>query len=135
MIFVLLYMIFHSATEAMVLIFPTFYAMTGGLILQWLLGYNFSVAGGRGMANSSKPSNGWDNITTWLDAKTVVAAFICFAMLFFCSGAIILSLLATMYQLGLSCHTAALGLAMNMDRAVCGWPQAAIVLQQRLPTG
>jgi len=27
-----------------VLIFPTFYAMTGGLILQWLLGYNFSVA-------------------------------------------------------------------------------------------
>jgi len=43
-IFMLLYMIFHSATEAMVLIFPTFYAMTGGLILQWLLGYNFSVA-------------------------------------------------------------------------------------------
>jgi Cu(I)/Ag(I) efflux system membrane protein CusA/SilA len=43
-IFVLLYTIFHSATEAMVLILPTFYAMTGGLILQWLLGYNFSVA-------------------------------------------------------------------------------------------
>src|SRR5207237_4408884 len=43
-IFVLLYMIFHSVTEATVLIFPTFYAMTGGLILQWLLGYNFSVA-------------------------------------------------------------------------------------------
>ncbi len=43
-IFMLLYMIFHSVTEAMVLIFPTFYAMTGGLILQWLLGYNFSVA-------------------------------------------------------------------------------------------
>jgi Cu(I)/Ag(I) efflux system membrane protein CusA/SilA len=43
-IFVLLYMIFHSATEAMVLIFPTFYAMTGGLILQRLLGYNLSVA-------------------------------------------------------------------------------------------
>ena len=43
-IFLLLYMIFHSLTEAMVLIFPTFYAMTGGLILQWLLGYNFSVA-------------------------------------------------------------------------------------------
>src|SRR5882762_3926715 len=37
-------MIFHSAAEAIVLIFPTFYAMTGGLILQWLLGYNFSVA-------------------------------------------------------------------------------------------
>ena len=43
-IFVLLFMVFHSVTEAMVLIFPTFYAMTGGLILQWLLGYNFSVA-------------------------------------------------------------------------------------------
>jgi Cu(I)/Ag(I) efflux system membrane protein CusA/SilA len=43
-IFLLLYMVFHNLTEAMVLIFPTFYAMTGGLILQWLLGYNFSVA-------------------------------------------------------------------------------------------
>jgi len=43
-IFLLLYMVFHSLTEAMVLIFPTFYAMTGGLILQWFLGYNFSVA-------------------------------------------------------------------------------------------
>ncbi len=37
-------MVFHSATEAAVLIFPTLYAMTGGLILQWYLGYNFSVA-------------------------------------------------------------------------------------------
>jgi len=43
-IFLLLYMVFHSVTEAAVLILPTFYAMTGGLILQWLLGYNFSVA-------------------------------------------------------------------------------------------
>jgi Cu(I)/Ag(I) efflux system membrane protein CusA/SilA len=43
-IFLLLYMIFHSVTEAAVLIFPTLYAMTGGLILQYLLGYNFSVA-------------------------------------------------------------------------------------------
>jgi Cu(I)/Ag(I) efflux system membrane protein CusA/SilA len=43
-IFLLLYMIFHSATEAAVLIFPTFYAMTGGLILQYWLRYNFSVA-------------------------------------------------------------------------------------------
>jgi Cu(I)/Ag(I) efflux system membrane protein CusA/SilA len=43
-IFLLLYMIFHSVTEAAVLIFPTFYAMTGGLILQYWLGYNFSVA-------------------------------------------------------------------------------------------
>jgi copper/silver efflux system protein len=43
-IFLLLYMVFHSVTEAAVLIFPTLYAMTGGLILQWFLGYNFSVA-------------------------------------------------------------------------------------------
>jgi len=43
-IFLLLYMVFHSVTEAVVLIFPTLYAMTGGLILQRLLGYNFSVA-------------------------------------------------------------------------------------------
>ena len=43
-IFLLLYMVFHSATEAAVLIFPTVYALTGGLILQKLLGYNFSVA-------------------------------------------------------------------------------------------
>jgi copper/silver efflux system protein len=40
----LLYMVFHSAVEALVLIFPTLYAMTGGLLLQWILGYNFSVA-------------------------------------------------------------------------------------------
>lgn len=44
MIFLLLYMIFHSIVEAAVLIFPTIYALTGGLILQKLLGYNFSVA-------------------------------------------------------------------------------------------
>ncbi len=43
-IFLLLYMVFHSATEAAVLIVPTFYAMTGGLILQYWLGFNFSVA-------------------------------------------------------------------------------------------
>ncbi len=43
-IFLLLYMIFHSVAEAAVLIFPTIYALTGGLILQRLLGYNFSVA-------------------------------------------------------------------------------------------
>ncbi|HET6841257.1 MAG TPA: CusA/CzcA family heavy metal efflux RND transporter [Candidatus Angelobacter sp.] len=42
-IFLLLYMVFHSVVEAFVLILPTLYAMTGGLILQWLLGYNFSV--------------------------------------------------------------------------------------------
>lgn len=43
-IFVLLYMLFHSATEAAVLIFPCLYAMTGGLLLQYLMGFNFSVA-------------------------------------------------------------------------------------------
>jgi copper/silver efflux system protein len=43
-IFVLLYVVFHSVTEAVVLIFPTIYALTGGLILQRWLGYNFSVA-------------------------------------------------------------------------------------------
>src|SRR5258705_9070083 len=43
-IFVLLYMVFHSVAESVVLILPTIYALTGGLILQKLLGYNFSVA-------------------------------------------------------------------------------------------
>jgi Cu(I)/Ag(I) efflux system membrane protein CusA/SilA len=43
-IFVLLCMVFHSVAESAVLIFPTLYALTGGLILQKLLGYNFSVA-------------------------------------------------------------------------------------------
>ena len=40
----LLYLVFKSAAEAAVLIFPTLYAMSGGLLLQWALGYNFSVA-------------------------------------------------------------------------------------------
>ena len=43
-IFMLLYMVFGSVTESLILIFPTLYAMTGGLLLQWYLGYNFSVA-------------------------------------------------------------------------------------------
>jgi len=43
-IFLLLYMVFNSVTEAAVLIFPTIYALTGGLIMQKFLGYNFSVA-------------------------------------------------------------------------------------------
>jgi len=43
-IFLLLYLVFKSALEASVLIFPTLYAMSGGLLLQWILGYNFSVA-------------------------------------------------------------------------------------------
>jgi len=43
-IFLLLYLVFHSVAEALVLIFPTIYAMSGGLLLQWLLKYNLSVA-------------------------------------------------------------------------------------------
>ncbi len=43
-IFLLLYLVFHSVAEALVLILPTLYAMSGGLLLQWFLGYNFSVA-------------------------------------------------------------------------------------------
>src|SRR6202040_2424245 len=43
-IFILLYLVFRSVTEAAVLICPTVYALTGGLILQRLLGYTFSVA-------------------------------------------------------------------------------------------
>ena len=44
LIFLLLYLTFHSIGEALLLLFPTFYALTGGLLLQYLLGYNFSVA-------------------------------------------------------------------------------------------
>jgi len=43
-IFLLLYMIFHSVAEAAMLFFPAFFALIGGLLLQLLLGYNFSVA-------------------------------------------------------------------------------------------
>ena len=43
-IFVLLYMTFHSAVEAGIVMLSVVYAMTGGVILQWVLGYNFSVA-------------------------------------------------------------------------------------------
>jgi Cu(I)/Ag(I) efflux system membrane protein CusA/SilA len=43
-IFLLLYLVFKSIIEAAVLILPTLYAMSGGLLLQWILGYNFSVA-------------------------------------------------------------------------------------------
>jgi Cu(I)/Ag(I) efflux system membrane protein CusA/SilA len=43
-IFVLLYLTFHSASEALTLVLSVVYAMTGGVVLQWLLGYNFSVA-------------------------------------------------------------------------------------------
>ncbi len=43
-IFVLLYLLFRSVAEAAMLFFPVFFALVGGLLLQWLLGYNFSVA-------------------------------------------------------------------------------------------
>jgi copper/silver efflux system protein len=43
-VFLLLYMTFHSVSEATIVMLSVVYAMTGGVILQWLLGYNFSVA-------------------------------------------------------------------------------------------
>jgi Cu(I)/Ag(I) efflux system membrane protein CusA/SilA len=43
-IFILLYMTFHSISEATIVMLSVVYAMTGGVILQWWLGYNFSVA-------------------------------------------------------------------------------------------
>ena len=43
-IFMLLYMTFNSASEAAAVMLSVVYAMTGGLLLQWWLGYNFSVA-------------------------------------------------------------------------------------------
>ena len=43
-IFVLLYLTFHSAAEAAIVMLSVIYAMTGGVILQKILGYNFSVA-------------------------------------------------------------------------------------------
>ena len=43
-IFLLLYMTFHSAAEASIVMLSVVFAMTGGAILQWMLGYNFSVA-------------------------------------------------------------------------------------------
>ena len=43
-IFVLLYMVFRSAKEAAHVILAVPFALTGGVFLQYLLGYNFSVA-------------------------------------------------------------------------------------------
>jgi copper/silver efflux system protein len=43
-IFIILYLTFHSVTEALTVMLSVVYAMTGGVVLQWLLGYNFSVA-------------------------------------------------------------------------------------------
>ena len=44
-IFILLYMLFHSAAEAIVLIFPCLYAMTGGLLLTVLDGLQLQRRG------------------------------------------------------------------------------------------
>ncbi|MEW6672223.1 MAG: CusA/CzcA family heavy metal efflux RND transporter [Thermodesulfobacteriota bacterium] len=43
-IFILLYLTFRSISESIILMVAVVYAMTGGVILQYLLGYNFSVA-------------------------------------------------------------------------------------------
>lgn len=43
-IFLLLYMVFHSAAESALLMLPVLFALSGGLLLQWILGYPFSVA-------------------------------------------------------------------------------------------
>jgi Cu(I)/Ag(I) efflux system membrane protein CusA/SilA len=44
LIFLLLHMTFRSSSEALIVMFSVVYAMTGGVLLQWWLGYNFSVA-------------------------------------------------------------------------------------------
>jgi Cu(I)/Ag(I) efflux system membrane protein CusA/SilA len=44
LIFMLLYLTFHSVSEATIVMLSVVYAMTGGVVLQWMLGYNFSVA-------------------------------------------------------------------------------------------
>jgi copper/silver efflux system protein len=43
-IFLLLYIVYHSAKEAAHVILAVPFALTGGVILQYVLGYNFSVA-------------------------------------------------------------------------------------------
>jgi Cu(I)/Ag(I) efflux system membrane protein CusA/SilA len=43
-IFMLLYLTFRSISESVIVMLSVAYAMTGGVILQWWLGYNFSVA-------------------------------------------------------------------------------------------
>jgi Cu(I)/Ag(I) efflux system membrane protein CusA/SilA len=43
-IFVLLYIVYRDAKEAAHVILAVPFALTGGVFLQWLLGYNFSVA-------------------------------------------------------------------------------------------
>ncbi len=43
-IFLLLYIVYHDAKEAAHVILAVPFALTGGVFLQWLLGYHFSVA-------------------------------------------------------------------------------------------
>ncbi|HEX5217793.1 MAG TPA: CusA/CzcA family heavy metal efflux RND transporter [Vicinamibacterales bacterium] len=43
-IFILLYFTYHSAAEAAHVLLAVPFALTGGVVLVWLLGYNFSVA-------------------------------------------------------------------------------------------
>ena len=44
LILLLLYLTFHSFSEAVIVMLSVLYALTGGVIAQWWLGYNFSVA-------------------------------------------------------------------------------------------
>jgi Cu(I)/Ag(I) efflux system membrane protein CusA/SilA len=43
-IFILLHLTFRSVSESLIVMLSVIYSMTGGIALQWLLGYNFSVA-------------------------------------------------------------------------------------------
>ncbi len=43
-IFVMLYLLLRSAGEAVVLLAPCLYALSGGLLLQYFMGFNYSVA-------------------------------------------------------------------------------------------
>src|SRR3984893_107282 len=43
-IFVLLYMLFNSVPETLILLFPCAFALTGGLLFQYLMDFSFSVA-------------------------------------------------------------------------------------------
>ena len=61
-----------------------------------------------------------------------MAAFICFAALFSCSGAIILSLLDTMNQVGLVRQAAAAGFASKIAAEVCDWTATSRVFSSLL---
>lgn len=47
-IFTFLYMTYHSAIEALHVMLAVPFALTGGVLLQWVLGYDWSVAVGVG---------------------------------------------------------------------------------------